>query len=137
MYVARRQARWLGHVRRMPFDSRLPRRLLSSWVPHRRPTGAPTMTYGRSVLKSLGKFGLDVTRWPELAAKRGAWRVMLKTGLAPPAFRPPPSLAPSPSPPPPILRTKPTRGCTAATYAAIDTTLQLERTAMRELSNLR
>ena len=29
MYVARRQARWAGHVRRMPFD-RMPRKMLSS-----------------------------------------------------------------------------------------------------------
>ena len=87
MYLARRQARWVGHVSRMPFD-RLPRRMLSSWVPHRRPVGAPTMTYGRSVFKALDKFHLDVPRWPELAADRAAWREMLRTGLAPPAFRP-------------------------------------------------
>ena len=29
-------------------------------MPHRRPAGAPSMTYGRSVFKSLDKFGLDV-----------------------------------------------------------------------------
>ena len=51
---------------------------LSSWVSHRRPTGAPAMTYGRSVFKALGKFNLDVARWPELAAKRGAWREMAR-----------------------------------------------------------
>ena len=42
-YVARRQLGWAGHVRRMDFD-RLPRRMLSSWVPHKRPPGAPRMT---------------------------------------------------------------------------------------------
>ena len=46
-YVARRQLGWAGHVCRMDFD-RLPRRMLSSWVPHKRPLGAPRMTYGRS-----------------------------------------------------------------------------------------
>jgi hypothetical protein len=91
------------------------------------------MTYGRSVFKALEKFYLDVSRWPELAAKRGAWREMLQTGLAPPAFRPPPP----PPPPPPISLTKSTRGCTAATNDAIDATLRLERTALRDLSNLR
>ena len=115
MYIARRQTRWLGHVSRMPFE-RLPRRMLSSWVPHRRPVGAPTMTYGRSVFKALDKFNLDVERWPELAADRNAWRAMLKTGIAPPAFRP----APSPPPPEPIARTKPTRCAAAATNARID-----------------
>ena len=43
MYIARRQLRWLGHVARMDYD-RLPRRMLSAWVPHRRPIGAPRMT---------------------------------------------------------------------------------------------
>ena len=32
-YLARRQLGWLGHVARMDF-SRLPRRMLSCWVPH-------------------------------------------------------------------------------------------------------
>ena len=131
MYVARRQARWLGHVSRMPFH-RLPRRMLSAWVPQRRPTGAPTMTYGRSVFKALDKFGLDVSRWPELAADRAAWRTMLQTGLAPPAFRPPPS----PPPQPPISRTKPSRRCAAATNAAIDSTLRLERRPLTEITNI-
>ena len=67
-YVARRQLRWLGHVSRMDFDSRLPRRMLSSWVPHRRPAGAPTMTYGRGVGKAMAHFHLDTVRWHELAA---------------------------------------------------------------------
>jgi hypothetical protein len=128
MYVARRQARWLGHVSRMPFASRLPRRMLSCWVPHRRPTGAPTMTYGRSVLKALDKFHLNTARWPELAARRGAWRDMIRTGLAPSGFRPPPS----PPPPEPIARTKPVRRCAGATNAAIDSTLCVERGAMQE-----
>ena len=39
-YIARRQLRWLGHVSRMPFD-RLPRRLLSSWLPYTRDQGVP------------------------------------------------------------------------------------------------
>ena len=37
-YVARRQLGWAGHVRRMDFD-RLPRRMLSSWVPHEAAAG--------------------------------------------------------------------------------------------------
>ena len=39
--LAHRQLRWLGqHVSRMPFD-RLPRRLLSSWLPYTRDQGVP------------------------------------------------------------------------------------------------
>ena len=42
-YVARRQLRWLGHVSRMGWE-RLPRRMLSAWVPHARPRGAAAAT---------------------------------------------------------------------------------------------
>ena len=42
-YVARRQLRWLGHVSRMDWE-RLPRRMLSVWVPHARPRGALQLT---------------------------------------------------------------------------------------------
>jgi hypothetical protein len=44
-YITRRQLRWLGHVSRMDYGTRLPRRMLSLWVPQRRPVGAPTMSY--------------------------------------------------------------------------------------------
>ena len=92
------------------------------------------MTYGRSVFKALDKFGLDATRWPELAADRAAWREMLQTGLAPPAYRPRPPSPPPPSPPP-LARTKPARLCTLATNAAIDATLQLERRPLGNIAN--
>ena len=120
MCIARRQGRWLGHVRRMDFETRLPRRMLSAWVPQRRPIGAPAMTYGRSIFKALAKFQLDTMRWHELAADRCAWREMLRTGIAPPAFRP--MLTPDR-----ISRTKPVRACVTATMAGIDASLQLER----------
>jgi len=79
-YVARRQLGWLGHVARMDY-SRLPRRMLSCWVAHPRPRGAPRMTYGRSVGKALDTFGLERDKWPELAADRLAWRAMLRSGV--------------------------------------------------------
>ena len=62
--------------------------MLSAWVPHRRPIGAPRMTYGRTIFKALAKLGIDTSRWHELAADRAAWRETLRTGLAPLAFRP-------------------------------------------------
>ena len=68
MEIARRQLRWAGHVSRMDHEMRLPRRMLSSWVPHPRPVGAPTMTYGRSLFKAMDKFEIDTARWHELAA---------------------------------------------------------------------
>ena len=55
VYVARRQLRWVGHVLRMDY-SRLPRRMLTAWVPHPRPRGAPRFTSGRTVAKALDVF---------------------------------------------------------------------------------
>ena len=109
----------------MDYESRLPRRMLSAWVPSARPAGAPEMTYGRSLGKALEKFGVDPRRWAELAADRGAWRQMLRVGFPPDAFRPrPPSPLPPPPPPPPapepLARTKPKRAAAVATNAKID-----------------
>jgi hypothetical protein len=72
-YVFRRQLRWAGHVARMP-TSRLPRKFLSSWCRAKRPTGAPKLTYGRTLLKALKWAGIDASRWHVLAQDRGAWR---------------------------------------------------------------
>ena len=129
-YVARRQLRFAGHVSRMDFERRLPRRMLSSWVPHARSSGAPTLTYGRSLGtgRSSTTASLDPARWHDgwLAADRGAWRTMLQRGIAPAEFHPRP-----PSPPP--ARTKPSRGCAAqTTMAAID---RMRATQTRRSSN--
>ena len=78
LYIHARQLRWLGHVRRMG-PERLPRLMLSAWVAHKRPAGAPQLTYGRTVAKAMDTFDLDPARWPELAADRGAWRTMLRS----------------------------------------------------------
>ena len=130
-YISKRQLRWLGHVRRIDYERRLPRRMLSAWVPSRRPNGAPKMTYGRTVTKALDKFGVDVARWPELAANRPVWRTMLKTGLAPLEYRPPPS----PPPAEPISRTRQMRSSIAATNAKIDASVQLERRPLADLNH--
>ena len=47
-----RVLRWNGHIARMKHD-RLPRMLLTSWVPHPRPIGCPRMTYGRTIKKAM------------------------------------------------------------------------------------
>ena len=86
-YVARRQLRWLGHVSRMDHGVRLPRRMLSCWVPHARPGGAPKMTYGRSIRNALELFHIDEGVWHGLAADRGAWRDTLRKGIPPPEFQ--------------------------------------------------
>ena len=104
IYVARRQARWLGHMARMPFE-RLPRQMLSAWVPGaKRPIGRPEMTYGASMEKSLRYLGIDFNTWPELASDRQAWHAAISRKTAVP--RSPPTLHPQqqahlPSPPTP------------------------------------
>jgi hypothetical protein len=127
-YIARRQLCWLGHVSCMDYETRLPRRMLSSWVTQRRPVGAPTMTYGRSAFKALSQFQVNSACWYELAADRSAWRETLRTGLTPPAFRP---LARPLSPR--ISRNKTARSCTRATMATIDATLHAEQRSLTDL----
>jgi hypothetical protein len=83
-HISRRQLRFLGHVSRMPF-TRLPRQMLSAWVPHPRPKGAPAMTYGRTMGKALDKFSIPRETWTQLAADRNAWRETLRLGY--PAIR--------------------------------------------------
>jgi hypothetical protein len=72
-YITKRQLRWIGHVARME-AKRLPRKMLSSWVHHKRPRGAPEFTYGRGVYKALRKVNLDKNNWSAVALDRVAWR---------------------------------------------------------------
>ena len=74
--LARRRLQWLGHVFRMP-SSRLPRRLLFSWLPIPRPVGRPRLTFGHSIRNDLDRAGLDTQNWPSLAANRSQWRALL------------------------------------------------------------
>ena len=75
-YICRQQLRWAGHVICMPWH-RLPRKMLSSWVRSKRPRGAPKYTYGRSLLKSIRKSGIDTNYWHVLASNKFEWRKML------------------------------------------------------------
>ena len=72
-YITRHQLRWAGHVARMPAH-RLPRKMLSSWVRAKRPSGAPQLTYGRMLRKSMKKVGIDSQTWSVLAQDRESWR---------------------------------------------------------------
>ena len=52
-YLARRQLQWLGHVWRMDW-SRLPRKLLTAWVPvEEKRVGGRELTWGEGVEKAL------------------------------------------------------------------------------------
>ena len=57
-YYSTRLLRWAGHVSRMPWY-RTPRKLLTSWVRHKRPVGAPSMTFGRTLNKALKSAGIS------------------------------------------------------------------------------
>ena len=50
--LTERNLRWAGHVARMP-PTRLPRKLLTAHVPHKRPIGRPFQTFGHAVARSL------------------------------------------------------------------------------------
>ena len=121
-YLSRRQLGWAGHVSRMDFE-RLPRRMLSCWAPHKRPLGAPRMTYGRSLAKALDVFDLDHKKWPALAANRAAWRSTLQTGEPPAAFRAAP---PTPAALP-LAYARARRSTAAATNAKIDRDVRVLR----------
>ena len=77
-YIASRTLRWLGHVIRMPLY-RLPRLVLTSWIQNPRPTGAPLMTYGRTINKHLRFFGLPaaLSDWATIASDRPHWRSLI------------------------------------------------------------
>lgn len=76
-YICKQQLRWAGHVVRMPW-SRLPRKMLSSWVRSNRPRGAPQYTYGRSLYKTLKKANIEVDKWHEMALDKAKWRDMIR-----------------------------------------------------------
>ena len=61
--------------------SRLPRRMLSSWVRNKRPVGRPRLTYGATVKKDLKRFNLTEDRtgfpWHALASDRGLWKSLI------------------------------------------------------------
>ena len=77
-YITQRQLRWAGHVARMDF-TRLPRKMMSSWVRNPRPRGCPRFTYGRGLNKALKKANIDNSNWFELASDRVQWGTMLKS----------------------------------------------------------
>ena len=73
-YVASRTLLWAGHVARMA-KSRLPLRLMLSWVQEPRISGGQEMTFGRSLARHLQHFDLPTsfTEWATLAQDRAKW----------------------------------------------------------------
>ena len=88
-YLASRTLLWAGHVARMP-KSRLPKRLMLSWVHEPRIEGGQELTYGRSLERHLKQsdhlFGMGNPgagpRWLKLVTK-------VPFGIGKPQLRPP------------------------------------------------
>lgn len=76
--IVRHRLTWLGKVLRMGM-SKLPRKLLSSWVDNPRPPGLPQMGICSSYLKDCAAAGLDIASVPALSLKRDKWRQLLKS----------------------------------------------------------
>ena len=74
-YYNTRLLRWAGHVARMPMH-RLPRKLLTGWVQHKRPVGGHQMNFGRTLNKALtsAKISNSFETWHTLAQNRENWR---------------------------------------------------------------
>ena len=72
-YINRRQLQWAGHVMRMPYN-RLPRKMMTCWLPSTRPKGCPKFTYGRSLYKALKKVNISKSVWVDLAMERERWQ---------------------------------------------------------------
>ena len=77
--VSKRQLRWVGHIARMGYD-RLPRKMLVSLVPSKRPIGAPGFTYGRDLYKYFKKFDIDKNDWHNLAHDCLMWNNVVGNG---------------------------------------------------------
>ena len=76
-YIVKRHLSWAGHVSRMDFN-RIPRKMLSSWVNHKRNVGCPEFTYGRGLYKMLKMSGLCKNSWFEIAKDRLEWSHLIK-----------------------------------------------------------
>ena len=82
--ISNRKLRWAGHVARMDIRSRLPRKLLSSWVPGVPRSRGRAYFYGHDLTRELidigfnlgdGAMQIGVSRdWMKTAQDRSAWR---------------------------------------------------------------
>ena len=77
-----RRLQWLGHVFRMP-QTRMPRKVLASWIPCPRPVGRPYLSYGHSILTDLSQAHLSHylrgNTWGYVASNRCRWRMLIES----------------------------------------------------------
>ena len=79
--VAAKRLRWAGHVARMDVCL-LPKTLLFSWLPQKRPAHGTKLRWRDKVRKDLKHLGIEESSWYKEAQDRGHWRAMCKEGLA-------------------------------------------------------
>ena len=98
-YLASRTSLWAGNVARMS-KSRLPKRLMLSWVHEPRVEGGQEMAFGRSLERHLKHFGrvvdggeaITFSEWATLAQDRAGWlKLVTKVpfDIGKPQLRPP------------------------------------------------
>ena len=73
-----RRLQWLGHVFRMP-PTRMPRKVLASWISCPRPVGRPYLSYGHSILTDLAQAHLRGDTWGYVASNRCRWRSLIES----------------------------------------------------------
>jgi hypothetical protein len=78
VYYNQRALSWIGHIARME-DSRLPKKLMTSWLPNARPRGGGRANWGVEAKRSLMEAGIPTTflDWHTLAQDRSKWRQMI------------------------------------------------------------
>jgi hypothetical protein len=79
-YLDKRMLGWAGHMARM-LMTRWPRKMLTAFLPHPRPFGAPPKTHGRCLVAALTRKGIPVASWIAIAQNRADWRSATHTGL--------------------------------------------------------
>jgi len=69
-YLFNRILRWTGNVVRQS-RKRMPRKMLTAWVPHKRKRGGQELNFGRTLKKALTfkKIPTEFDKWSKIAIK--------------------------------------------------------------------
>ena len=73
VYLAWQRLVWAWALARMDFGKRIPRKLISSWIPHKRLVGRPIAAYGNGLVVNLEIAGIDIGTWHVLAQDPKVW----------------------------------------------------------------
>lgn len=78
--IENRRLRFLGHILRLPEETPVRSAWRESLRPHRRPRGAPKLTWQRQISSDLKKRGVQLQDALSLAKDRGSWRSSVVNG---------------------------------------------------------